>query len=210
MADVKSSKTRKWSNILVLIQHTTDHVRHYIHTVILSQRWYCELRKESETSHWIKEENMMDEWWSVWLGGLVYENYQVAPWLSELCNMNWFELSNCNCGKKRGIFLQALPTWGPMLFNHSNFYCYARMHFKHRMVWRDCMRLAFVSHWIHLYMCICVCVGESDLVGLHPAGGLLYEIKLDEGESSALTWTPPSAMATEQQQQHNNNNAVRG
>lgn len=54
-------------------------------------------------------------------------------------------------------------------------------------------------------MCICVCVGESDLVGLHPARGLLYEIKLDEGESSALTWTPPSATATEQQQQHNNN-----
>lgn len=61
-----------------------------------------------------------------------------------------------------------------------------------------------------IYMCICVCVEESDLVGLHPAGGLLYEIKLDEGESSALTWTPPSAMATEQQQQQHDNNAVLG
>ena len=62
-----------------------------------------------------------------------------------------------------------------------------------------------------MYVCVClrVCVVESDLVGLHPAAGLLYEIKLDEGESSALTWTPPSAMATEQQQQHNNN-AVKG
>ena len=56
-----------------------------------------------------------------------------------------------------------------------------------------------------MYACLC---GESDLIGLHPAAGLLYEIKLDEGESSALTWTPPSAMATEQQQ--HNNNAVRG
>lgn len=45
---------------------------------------------------------------------------------------------------------------------------------------------------------MCVCVKESDLVGLHPAGGLLYDIKLDEGESSALTWTPPSAVVTEQ------------
>lgn len=59
-------------------------------------------------------------------------------------------------------------------------------------------------HVSHMFMCMSVCVGESDLVGLHPAGGLLYEIKLDEGESSALTWTPPSAMVTEQQQ-HNNN-----
>lgn len=66
-----------------------------------------------------------------------------------------------------------------------------------------------MSHCMHVYMCMCVCVRESDLVGLHPAGGLLYDIKLDEGESSALTWTPPSAMVTEQQQQQHNN-AVRG
>lgn len=61
---------------------------------------------------------------------------------------------------------------------------------------------------INIYMC--VCVEESDLVGLHPAGGLLYDIKLDEGESSALTWTPPSAVVTEQWQQQHNNNALRG
>lgn len=56
--------------------------------------------------------------------------------------------------------------------------------------------LAHMSHSMDVYMC--VCVEESDLVGLHPAGGLLYDIKLDEGESSALTWTPPSAVVTEQ------------
>lgn len=42
--DMKSSKTRKkkkWSTIFVLIQHPIDHVRNYIHPVILSQRWYC-------------------------------------------------------------------------------------------------------------------------------------------------------------------------
>lgn len=68
--------------------------------------------------------------------------------------------------------------------------------------------LAHMSHSMEVYMC--VCVEESDLVGLHPAGGLLYDIKLDEGESSALTWTPPSAVVTEQWQQQHNNNAVRG
>lgn len=68
--------------------------------------------------------------------------------------------------------------------------------------------LAHMSHSMDVYMC--VCVEESDLVGLHPAGGLLYDIKLDEGESSALTWTPPSAVVTEQWQQQHNNNAVRG
>lgn len=56
--------------------------------------------------------------------------------------------------------------------------------------------LAHMYHSMDVYMC--VCVEESDLVGLHPAGGILYDIKLDEGESSALTWTPPSAVVTEQ------------
>lgn len=88
-------------------------------------------------------------------------------------------------GKKKKI----LPT------SSTNMFCAVRP-----------ITLCIPTEWI--YMCICVCVGESDLIGLHPAGGLLYEIKLDEGESSALTWTPPSAMATEQQQ--HNNNAVLG
>lgn len=113
----------------------------------------------------------------------VHWGFTPPPWT------NWLQHEVCLlyiCRKKKK---KILPT------SSTNMFCAVRP-----------ITLCIPTEWI--YMCICVCVGESDLIGLHPAGGLLYEIKLDEGESSALTWTPPSAMATEQQQ--HNNNAVLG
>lgn len=154
----------------------------------------------------------------MWLGRSSYVNFAVAPQTDRRQHdVTWVRLlvGFCISRKKRWICPQSIkPTYlidknvSPLCVQMS----YWNISSEHDSAWCDwtfLLILTLESHCMHVYMCMCVCVGESDLVGLHPAGGLLYDIKLDEGESSALTWTPPSAMVTEQQQQHNNN-AVRG
>lgn len=41
--------------------YNRDHVRNYIHTVTLSQRWYCRLTRESENMSLKKEETSIIE-----------------------------------------------------------------------------------------------------------------------------------------------------
>lgn len=68
----------------------------------------------------------------------------------------------------------------------------------------------FIHTSIHVWSCrcVCVCAVRSDLVGLHPAAGLLQVIKLDEGESSALTWRHSRRRATMTEQQQRSEGLV--
>ena len=168
--DMTGSKTRKWSATVVPIQHTIDHVRKYIQTVILSQRWYCKLRRvrtchcRKRSLYWTNDEHL-------WLGGSSYENYATGP-QTDRCQHDvkiiWLFLKFCVSRKKKE-FIKTIKTYLPTSGTKKIFSTLHVFTIEECImcIWQGMMWMYFCSDinpYVPLYVCIyvyvCLCRGE--------------------------------------------------